>query len=144
MTYISLLVLGFLKSCNSFFYYFKCFLLLFDFYLSICNHLMFSDFFLLSLFFTALLFELVLVGTFWCLFCLDSYLLLLLLLFGKMPVWRYTLRYTSRSITTPDMTSLTVSGQLQISFEYCRKVRKTGMAGIEAYNSVTVLTQDHQ
>ena len=50
----------------------------------------------------------------------------------------YKLIGDSRSTNLQDMTSLAVSGWLPDAIKYCTKVRKTGVAGIEVHNSVTV------
>ena len=41
-------------------------------------------------------------------------------------------------INLPDMTSLAASDRLQNVIKYCIEVRKTGVAGTDAHNSVTV------
>ena len=45
---------------------------------------------------------------------------------------------TTAPINLPQMTSLAVFGRLKNAIKYCTKVRKTGVAGVEAHNSVTV------
>ena len=46
--------------------------------------------------------------------------------------------YTLIVHNKPHMTSLAVSGRMQNAIKYCTKVRKTGAAGTESHNSVTV------
>ena len=44
----------------------------------------------------------------------------------------------NRPTHDPDITSLSASGRLQNAIKYCRKVRKTDVAGKEFNNSTTV------